>query len=117
MKRFTDLTKSKHAYTLFAFRIRRFAVIKDATPEGYILCLVQYSDYDVSKFNFTNCLKVFMSILEVATSENGLSPGYIFIFDTKGFSFSHFLRLNISGVRKCMKYYQVTLSENFIFIK
>lgn len=78
------------------------------TPEGYQVLMYRLSDSDPQKLFFNDLMKTFFLFNDIRLSEDGLSPGYIVIFDMKGVSLGHLTRVNLSAIRKFMSYIQVS---------
>ncbi|KAK6636496.1 hypothetical protein RUM43_010157 [Polyplax serrata] len=89
-----------------AWTITNMIAVPKTTPEGYNVLLYRLADSDISKLQFVDAMKAFFLFNDVRLSEDGLSPGYIVIFDMKGVSFSHLAKINLSAVRKFMNYIQ-----------
>ncbi|KAL0266539.1 UNVERIFIED_CONTAM: hypothetical protein PYX00_009049 [Menopon gallinae] len=80
--------------------------VKKTTPEGYRVLMYRLVDYDASKLQFNEALKTFFLFNDIRLSEDGLSNGYVVIFDMKGVSLSHLTKINLSSIRKFMSYIQ-----------
>ena len=86
--------------------------VPKTTPEGYNVLIYRLSDADTSKLQFVDAMKGFFLFNDIRLSEDGLSPGYIVIFDMKDVCLSHLAKISLSAVRKFMHYIQV--SEFFL---
>lgn len=86
------------------------APLPKATPEGYKILLYKLADPDPSKLVFEDGLKAFFAFNDVRISEDGLTEGYIVVFDMKGCSLGHLARVStcMNLVRKFMVYIQVS---------
>lgn len=85
--------------------------LPNATPEGHHVLLYRLSEFDYSKLNFADAVRVFCMFNDVKLSEDRLSDGYIVIFDMKGCNLGHLTRVTLPALRSFMLYIQV-----FIFI-
>lgn len=81
--------------------------LPNKTTEGYHVLLYRLSDYDYSKLNFADAVRMFCMFNDVKLSEDGLSEGYIVIFDMKGCSLGHLTRVTLPALRAFMHYIQV----------
>lgn len=88
--------------------------VPKTTPEGYNVLMYRLADPDTGKLQFVDVLRAFFLFNDVRLSEDGLSPGYIVVFDMKGVCLTHLTKLSLSAVRKFMNYIQVR--EQFFFI-
>lgn len=86
---------------------RNMVSLPGTTPEGYNVLMYRLTDYDASKLTFNEAMKSFFLFNDIRLSEDGLSPGYIVIFDMKGINLGHLARINLSSIRKFMNYIQV----------
>lgn len=78
------------------------------TPEGYNVLLYRLSEFDYSKLNFADAVRVFCMFNDVKLSEDsGQAEGYIVIFDMKGCSLGHLTRVTLPALRAFMHYIQV----------
>uniref|UniRef100_A0A1B6KRS7 CRAL-TRIO domain-containing protein n=1 Tax=Graphocephala atropunctata TaxID=36148 RepID=A0A1B6KRS7_9HEMI len=84
------------------------APLPKSTPEGYRILLYRLADSDPGKLNFQDCLVNFFAYNDVRISEDGLTEGYIVLFDMKGCSLGHLARVStcMNLVRKFMIYIQ-----------
>lgn len=81
--------------------------LPNKTSEGYHVLIYRLSDYDYSKLNFADAVRVFCMFNDVKLSEDRLSDGYIVIFDMKGCSLGHLTRVTLPALRAFMHYIQV----------
>lgn len=79
------------------------------TEEGYHVLVYRLSEYDYSKLNFADAVRVFCMVNDIKLSEDGLSEGYIVIFDMKGCSLGHLTRVTLPALRAFMVYIQVSI--------
>ncbi|XP_075231114.1 alpha-tocopherol transfer protein-like [Lycorma delicatula] len=96
-----DLIKS-------AFNIYTMVPLPKTTPEGYHILLYRLKDTDPSNLIFNDALKTFFAFNDVRISEDGLKPGYVVLFDMKGLSMGHLVRVTtyMQSVKKFMVYIQ-----------
>ncbi|CAH0595133.1 unnamed protein product [Chrysodeixis includens] len=80
--------------------------LPNKTAEGYHVLLYRLSDFDYSKLNFADAVRVFCMFNDVKLSEDRLSEGYIVIFDMKGCSLGHLTRVTLPALRAFMHYIQ-----------
>ncbi|XP_063628815.1 clavesin-1-like [Cydia splendana] len=80
--------------------------LPNKTSEGYHVLLYRLSDFDYSKLNFADAVRVFCMFNDVKLSEDRLSDGYIVIFDMKGCSLGHLTRVTLPALRAFMVYIQ-----------
>ncbi|KAH9643496.1 hypothetical protein HF086_015644, partial [Spodoptera exigua] len=76
------------------------------TAEGYNVLLYRLAEFDYSKLNFADAVRVFCMFNDVKLSEDRLSDGYIVIFDMKGCSLGHLTRVTLPALRAFMHYIQ-----------
>ncbi|PSN31652.1 hypothetical protein C0J52_14955 [Blattella germanica] len=88
------------------FNMSEFIPLTRTTPEGYNVVLYKLSDPDPAKLNFVSSLKAFFIFNDIRLAEDGLSPGYVVIFDMKGVNLGHLTKVNLSAVKKFMTYIQ-----------
>lgn len=79
------------------------------TSEGYNILVYRLADTDYSKLNFADVIKAFCMFNDMRLSEDGLSEGYIVIFDMKGCSLGHLTRVSLPALRSFMLYIQVNI--------
>ncbi|KAG7303360.1 hypothetical protein JYU34_011850 [Plutella xylostella] len=87
--------------------IANMVAFPDKTSEGFHVLLYRLSDFDYSKLNFADAVRVFCMFNDVKLSEDRLSDGYIVIFDMKGCSLGHLTRVTLPALRAFMNYIQV----------
>ncbi|XP_073948171.1 retinaldehyde-binding protein 1-like [Choristoneura fumiferana] len=80
--------------------------LPNKTAEGYHVLLYRLSDFDYSKLNFADAIRVFCMFNDIKLSEDRLSDGYIVIFDMKGCSIGHLTRVTLPALRSFMLYIQ-----------
>lgn len=85
------------------------------TTEGYHVLLYRLSEFDYSKLNFADAVRMFCMFNDVKLSEDRLSEGYIVIFDMKGCSLGHLTRVTLPALRAFMHYIQVGTFLIFLF--
>ncbi|EEB19783.1 conserved hypothetical protein [Pediculus humanus corporis] len=88
------------------WNITNMVPVPKTTPEGYNVLIYRLSDADTSKLQFVDAMKGFFLFNDIRLSEDGLSPGYIVIFDMKDVCLSHLAKISLSAVRKFMHYIQ-----------
>ncbi|XP_063231579.1 alpha-tocopherol transfer protein-like [Bacillus rossius redtenbacheri] len=77
------------------------------TPEGYRVLVYRLSDAAASKYSMLAVAKTFLMVNDLLLSAEGaLCPGYVSVFDMKGFSLGHLARLSPSVLGKLMYYIQ-----------
>ncbi|XP_041971963.1 alpha-tocopherol transfer protein-like [Aricia agestis] len=86
--------------------ITHMVALPKPTAENYNLLLYRLADTDYSKLNFADAVRVFCMFNDVKLSEDGLSDGYVVIFDMKGCSLGHLTRLTLPALRAFMHYIQ-----------
>lgn len=86
--------------------ITNMVSLPNATPEGYHVLLYRFSEFDYSKLNFADAIRVFCMFNDVKLSEDRLCEGYIVIFDMKGCSLGHLTRVTVPALRSFMLYIQ-----------
>lgn len=80
------------------------------TPEGYKVYIYRLSNPDPTKFNYADTIKAMIMYSDIRCSEDGITPGYIIVCDSKGFSMSHLTKINLGILRIFMKYIQVNVT-------
>lgn len=87
--------------------ITQMVALPNKTPEGFNVLLYKLSEFDYSKLNFADAVRVFCMFNDVKLSEDlGQSEGYIVIFDMKGCSLGHLTRVTLPALRAFMSYIQ-----------
>ncbi|XP_013184047.2 clavesin-1 [Amyelois transitella] len=86
--------------------ITNMVALPNTTAEGYHVLLYRLSDFDYSKLNFADAVRVFCMFNDVKLSEDRLSEAYIVIFDMKGCSLGHLTRVTLPALRAFMQYIQ-----------
>ncbi|KAI5632353.1 CRAL/TRIO domain-containing protein [Phthorimaea operculella] len=86
--------------------ITHMVALPETTTEGYHVLLYRLSEYDYSKLNFADAVRVFCMFNDIKLSEDRLSEGYIVIFDMKGCSLGHLTRVTLPALRAFMVYIQ-----------
>ncbi|CAB3222128.1 unnamed protein product [Arctia plantaginis] len=90
-----------------ALDITHMVAFPNKTAEGYNVLFYRLSDYDYSKLNFADAVRVFCMFNDVKLSEDqGQAEGYIVIFDMKGCSLGHLTRVTLPALRAFMHYIQ-----------
>lgn len=77
------------------------------TPEGYHILVYRLVDTDPSKLQFSEAVKAFCMFNDYRISEDGLTEGYVVIFDMKGVKLGHLTRVQLGPLRTFMTYIQV----------
>lgn len=94
--------------------LRHMVAFPNKTPEGYNVLLYRLADYDYSKLNFADAVRVFCMFNDVKLSEDqGQAEGYIVIFDMKGCSLGHLTRVTLPALRAFMHYIQVSWDKGY----
>lgn len=81
------------------------------TPENYKCCIFRLIDPTTDTFNFNDTIKAFFMVADVRMvcsdpNHDELADGELPIFDMKGVSIWHLLKVNISVMRLYFKYTQ-----------
>lgn len=82
-----------------------------ATPENYKCCILRLIDYDSNKFVFNDAVKGFFMVADVRLvspdpDPDNLADGEVPIFDMKGATVWHILKVTLSTLRLYFKYVQ-----------
>ncbi|KAL4703512.1 hypothetical protein ACJJTC_018096 [Scirpophaga incertulas] len=86
--------------------ITHMVALPNKTAEGFHVLLYRLAEFDYSKLNFADAVRVFCMFNDVKLSEDCLSDGYIVIFDMKGCSLGHLTRVTLPALRAFMHYIQ-----------
>ncbi|XP_066908008.1 alpha-tocopherol transfer protein-like [Halyomorpha halys] len=78
--------------------------VKD--PNGYQIVLHGLRQYEASKYNFCNGVKLLAMAIDACMMVEGTVPGFIFLFDMKGVKLSHLTRLSFTFLKKFFTYIQ-----------
>ncbi|XP_077284854.1 clavesin-1-like [Arctopsyche grandis] len=89
-----------------ALDITHMVALPYKTSEGYNILVYRFSDTDYTKMNFADLVRMFCMFNDLRLSEDGLSEGYIVIFDMKGCSLGHLTRVSLPALRSFMLYIQ-----------
>ena len=95
-------------FQLFFFSFRHLVACPEETKEGYKVLLYRLTDFDPSHVDFLQGMKAFFAFNDVRLSEDGVTPGYVVVFDMQGITLSHLGIVTLSGIRKFMHYIQVS---------
>ncbi|GBP00561.1 hypothetical protein EVAR_76864_1 [Eumeta japonica] len=87
--------------------------LPNLTAEGYNILLYRLADFDYSKLNFADGIRVFCMFNDIKLSVDRLSEGYIVIFDMKGCTLGHLTRVALPALRTFMAYIQVITKSSF----
>lgn len=81
-----------------------------ATPENYKCCIFRLTDPKTDSFNFNDVIKAFFMVADVRLvspdPNQSLADGEIPIFDMKGVTVWHLLKVSFSTLRLYFKYVQ-----------
>lgn len=77
------------------------------TPEGYKVIVLKIADTDPNKFIHLDSAKAMILFNDIRYSEDGIVPGYIYVTDARGYTWSHVTKINFHILRIYMKYMQV----------
>jgi len=80
--------------------------VPKTTPEGYHILIYRLSDTDPAKMNFSDAIRSFCMFNDMRISEDGLSEGYIVVFDMKGLKIGHLAKIQLGSLRAFMSYIQ-----------
>lgn len=81
--------------------------VPKTTPEGYHILIYRLSDTDPAKMNFSDAIRSFCMFNDMRISEDGLTEGYIVVFDMKGLKLGHLAKIHLGSLRAFMTYIQV----------
>lgn len=81
--------------------------VPKTTPEGYHILIYRLSDTDPAKMNFSDAIRSFCMFNDMRISEDGLTEGYIVVFDMKGLKLGHLAKIQLGSLRAFMSYIQV----------
>ncbi len=81
--------------------------VPKTTPEGYHILIYRLSDTDPAKMNFSDAIRSFCMFNDMRISEDGLTEGYIVVFDMKGLKLGHLAKIHLGSLRAFMSYIQV----------
>lgn len=85
----------------------------EKTPEGYNILIYRLVNTDPSKLQFAEAVKAFCMFNDYRISEDGLTEGYVVIFDMKGVKLGHLTRVQLGALRTFMIYIQVKFKIKF----
>lgn len=82
-----------------------------ATPENFKCCIMRLADVNSSAFNFNDVIKAFFMVADVRLvspdpNPGDLADGEVPIFDMRGVTIWHLLKVNLSTLRLYFKYAQ-----------
>lgn len=80
------------------------------TPEGNKVFIYKLEDYTPEKFNFTECVKIFIMIIDIRALNPDEPAGQITIFDMSGYTLKHLYSTSISTIRIFLKFLQEALT-------
>lgn len=86
--------------------LAHLARLPKLTSEGYRVLMYSLRDPDPTKMFFNEAVKGFCMYNDCILSEDGLSEGYVIIFDMKGVSIGHLARVSLPAVRAFLLYIQ-----------
>lgn len=89
-----------------------FAPLPNLTNEGYRIVLGKLTDFDASKFNYVDMVKLFAMITDMWLAQDGIAAGHAIVIDMEGVTLSHLARINLLALKKFMFYIQVSIRTN-----
>ncbi len=100
------------------FFFRYSFVLPKLTSEGYRIFYCALKTAESALFSSEMLYQHYVKLLTATILESGTCPGYIFIYDIKGFSFAHMAGLSISLTKKFINFTQViTYLYSQMFLK
>lgn len=81
--------------------------VPKTTPEGYHILIYRLLETDPAKMNFADAIRSFCMFNDMRISEDGLTEGYIVVFDMKGLKLGHLAKIQLGSLRAFMSYIQV----------
>ncbi|XP_037039600.1 retinaldehyde-binding protein 1-like [Bradysia coprophila] len=88
------------------FNMTQMVSVPKTTPEGYHLLFYRLTDTDPAKMNFSDAVRAFCMFNDLRISEDGLTEGYIVVFDMKGLKLGHLAKIQLGSLRAFMSYIQ-----------
>ncbi|XP_034239461.1 alpha-tocopherol transfer protein-like [Thrips palmi] len=86
------------------------AILPEPDKHGNRIFIGRLSNPDPTHYNFTAAVKAMQLIIETSLREEGIAPGYVFVYDQKGVQMGHVVRMPVSSVRKYLHYIQEGLA-------
>ncbi|XP_049771502.1 alpha-tocopherol transfer protein-like isoform X1 [Schistocerca cancellata] len=83
-----------------------YAVLPVCDPAGHTIMLHSLCNYEPSRYVFSDGIKLLLMMIDACVHSDGMSPGYVMLFDMKGVQSGHLTKLNISLLRKFFQYIQ-----------
>lgn len=83
--------------------------MEQKTKEGYNIIVGRLLDFEPSHYDYNNVTKCFLMMFDEVIWKNGSTPGYVFVSDATGMSFGHMTRMNLTLMKKYMRYVQNAL--------
>lgn len=77
------------------------------SKEGYQILIYRLVDTDPGKLNFAEAVKSFCMFNDYRISVDGLTEGYVVVFDMKGIRLGHLTRIQFGALKTFMAYIQV----------
>ncbi|XP_034236694.1 alpha-tocopherol transfer protein-like isoform X2 [Thrips palmi] len=88
------------------FKIGYYSPLPARCPDGVVAFLCSIKDNDPNKFNFVNCIKVSLMVLDLVQLRDGPVPGYRLILDMKGTNIAHVAKINFATMKRALDYQQ-----------
>jgi hypothetical protein len=82
---------------------------------GNVVMICSLADPDVNKFIHNEAVKTWFMMQDVFFLENGTTPGFVILADSKNFSLGHLAKIHISTIKKYCMYTQVYHFVSLIF--
>lgn len=76
------------------------------TVDGYHILIYRLVDFEPSRLNFADAVKAFCMFNDYRISRDGLTAGYVVVFDMKGIRLGHLSRVQLGAMRAFMSYIQ-----------
>lgn len=86
-------------------------LLDERTPEGYNIFYAALMDYDSSKYDMNDQIKLFTVVTDYWLTYYGNSKGFIIVIDNKGATLGHATKFGFNTARKLLAYVQVRVTS------
>jgi hypothetical protein len=77
---------------------------------GNVVMIARVADLDPEKFQYNDSVKTWFMLQDAFLLENGATPGFVILVDSKGCGLRHLTKISIQTIKKYCMYTQVRLS-------
>jgi hypothetical protein len=76
---------------------------------GNVVMIARVADLDPDKFRYNDTVKTWFMLQDAFLLENGATPGFVILVDSKGCGLRHLAKISIQTIKKYCMYTQVCL--------